>query len=627
MEHHFPPTYNSTGIASLLFLVSLALNAPSFAAESPQPRAERAPQRLEAAKDEVINFSLLDYRGKYHELRRSDARVMVLFWTSFSCPMARQYVPKLRAVQREAKAKGVDIWLINSSPQDDPSDAAIEMFARSRRNNIAPESALEDPDAIRSEILRGMVGGIPILRDDRQLIAKQFGVTRTCEVIAIDMKNKKVFYRGAMDDQLTEGAQKPSAKERYLVNAVEEFLASKPITTPSTSVHGCRITFESEASAKEISYSETIAPMLQKNCVGCHSPGQIGPWVMSSYKKVKGWSAMIEEVLLDRRMPPWHADPHYGKFANDRSLTVADQSLLIDWIHQGCPRGDGLDPLTNAAPEVVTWKLGKPDFVVPLPARQEIPATGTLKYLYLDSDFVMPQDAWLRAAVCQADNKRVVHHIIVRVRYPENYKDAPSEAFLFTTWVPGLEQSEFPAGTGMFLPKGATFNFEVHYTTMGEEQTDRSEMGLYLAKEPPAHRLEVRATETRDFELLPGVADTEHFCHYCFKRDTLIYSLSPHMHLRGSWFKFQLLFPDGRRETMLSVPNYDFNWQTSYRLAEPRLVPAGTWMLCTGGHDNSNKNANNPDPAATVRWGLQSWDEMFMGFMTVAEPSNKTAAK
>ncbi len=305
-----------------MLCVCLVTTGLALASRAAEPETDPAARAGQPDKSEVINFSLLDYRGKYHELRRSDAKVIILFFTSFGCPMARQYVPKLRAAQREAKAKGVDIWLINSSPQDDPSDTMVEMFARSRRNNLAPESALADPDAIRSEVLRGAVGTLPVLRDDRQLVARQFGVTRTCEVIAIDMKNKKIIYRGAMDDQLSEGAQKPAAKEKYLLNAVEEFLAGKQVTTPRTPVHGCRITFESEPAAKQISYTLEVAPVLQKNCVSCHSPGQIGPWAMSSYKKVKGWSAMIEEVLLDRRMPPWHADPHYGKFANDRTLTM-----------------------------------------------------------------------------------------------------------------------------------------------------------------------------------------------------------------------------------------------------------------------------------------------------------------
>jgi hypothetical protein len=612
----------------LLLLLSQVLPLTTHAAEAP---AEREPRRVEPRSGEVVNFSLLDYRGKYYELRRADARVVVLFFTSFGCPIARQSVPKLRALRNQFSASGVEFWLVNSSPQDDPDESALEALARGRGRGLMPETALADPDALRSEILKAIVGRMPILRDERQLVAQQLGVSRTCEVIAIDTKKLAIIYRGAVDDQFSEGAQKPKPTQKFLITALEEFLAGKPVTTPSAPVHGCRITFEIEPATLPISYSGQIAPLLQKHCVGCHSPGNIGPFAMSSYHKVKGWSAMIEEVLLDRRMPPWHADPHYGKFVNDRSLTAAEAHTLRRWIEQGSPRGEGEDPLTNAPPPAVAWQLGQPDFIVALPKPEEIPATGTLNYRYIDADFVMPQDAWLRAAVCRAGNARVVHHIIVRVRYPESYKDAPPEAFLFTSWVPGLAQNEFPAGTGMFLPKGTKFNFELHYTTNGEEQTDQSELGLYLAKEPAKRQLEVRASETREFELAPGDPDAQHFSMYCFKRDAILYSLSPHMHLRGSWFKFQLLHPDGRRETLLSVPQYDFNWQTSYRLAEPRRVPAGTWMLCTGGHDNSAKNPNNPDPAKRIRWGLQSWDEMFMGFMTVAdapaEPVAKSAGK
>jgi hypothetical protein len=618
-------THFSTPLRLLLVLVlANALTIPARAADTGE---ERAPRRLESKAGEVVNFSLLDYKGKYHELRRSDARVVVLFFTSFGCPIARQSIPKLRSLRSQFASQRVVFWLVNSCPQDDPDDSLIEMLVRSRRNGLVPEPALADPEALRAEVLKATVGSMPVLRDEMQLVAQQFGVTRTCEVIAIDPKTSTIIYRGALDDQISEGAQKPKATQKYLATALEEFLAGKPVTTPKTTAHGCRITFESEPATQPISYREQIAPLLQKHCVGCHSPGNIGPFALSSYKKVKGWSAMMEEVVLDRRMPPWHADPHYGKFVNDRALTATETHALLRWIDQGCPRGDGEDPLTNAPPPAVTWTLGQPDFVVALPKPEDIPATGTLNYRYLDTDFAMPQDAWLRAAVCRADNAKVVHHIIVRVRYPEGYKDAPPEAFLFTSWVPGLAQGEFPAGTGMFLPKGTQFNFEMHYTTSGEAQTDRSELGLYLAKEPAPRRLEVRASETRDFEIAPGDSDAQHFSMYCFKRDAVIYDLSPHMHLRGSWFKFQLLHADGRRETLLSVPQYDFNWQTSYRLAEPRHVSAGTWMLCTGGHDNSAKNPNNPDPTKPVRWGLQSWDEMFMGFMTVADVPPEPAAK
>ena len=336
---------------------------------------------------------------------------------------------------------------------------------------------------------------------------------------------------------------------------------------------------------------------------------------------------MMEEVVLDRRMPPWDADPRFGKFSNDRSLTPTEARDLLQWIEQDSPRGDGADPLAAAAPPAAKWALGEPDFTVPLPSRQEIPATGVLDYRYLDSDFVMPRDAWLRAAIVRPDNPKVVHHSIVRLRYPAGFTDIPSESYLFTTWAPGVPQAECPAGTGLFVPKGCKFNFEMHYTTNGEPQTDRTEMGLYLAKERPPMQLQIRACEARDLVIPPGEPDARHSCFYCFKRDAMLFDLGPHMHLRGSWFKFEFLYPDGRRETELSVPHYDFNWQSGHRLAEPKRIPAGTWVLCTGGFDNSRNNPTNPDPTKHVKFGLQTWDEMFMGFMMVADIPAESAAK
>jgi hypothetical protein len=217
--------------------------------------------------------------------------------------------------------------------------------------------------------------------------------------------------------------------------------------------------------------------------------------------------------------------------------------------------------------------------------------------------------------------------VIVRLRHPAGAPEsARADSFLFTTWVPGLGAGECPPGTGLFVPKGARFNFEIHYTPTGEEQTDRSEVGLYLAKETPKARLDVRAAHTRELDIPPGAGDAKHTATYFFAKDAVVYAVAPHMHLRGKWFKFELLSPGGKKETLLSVPNYDFNWQTGYRLAEPRRVPAGSWMLCTGAFDNSATNPHNPDPAARVHWGPQTGNEMFMGFITLAEPPAKAGA-
>lgn len=575
----------------LALVASLAASAPAA-----EPPAEAEPRAH--ASDAVVNFSLIDHRGRHFELHRADAKVVLLFVGGNGCPIVRQSLAKMRSIRGKFADKGVVVWMINANPQDD-------------RESIAEEAQTFG------------FGSMPVLKDEHQMVARSLGLTRTAEVIAISTKDWRILYRGAIDDQLTEGAKKPNAKQKYLETALTEFFADQPVTLAKTSVKGCLISYDKSAATArtEVSYVKDIAPMLQKNCVGCHSAGNIGPFAMSSHKKVKGWSAMIREVVLAQRMPPWHADPHYGKFSNDRSLTADEMNKLFAWIDQDCPHGEGEDPLVQVAATAkpVKWDLGEPDLVVPLPKAQTIPATGVLQYRYVDSSFTMPHDAWLRAFVVRPDNRKTVHHVIVRVKYPEGASGKPEEEVFLTSWAPGNNSPECPPGTGKFLPKGARFNFELHYNTTGKIETDSSEVGLYLAKEEPKMILETRAAENRDFSIPPGEADARTHALYSFKRDTLIYDLIPHMHLRGSWFKYEALYPDGKKETLLSVPNYDFNWQTEYRLAQPRRVPAGTWLLCTGGFDNSTRNPYNPDPTKRVKHGLQSFEEMFMGFMNVAE--------
>jgi hypothetical protein len=587
---------------------------------------------------EAPNFSLLDLTGKYHELRRTDARGVVLFFTGVNCPIARQNAPKIQRLSDGYSAKGVTFWMIDATPQNDPGERTLDVLFNLGKTtprailgdrypikgmrDLVGREVLGDPETLRRETLETLFGPAPlppILRDEHQLVSRAYGVTRTAEVVAIDNKTGEIFYRGPVDDQFSEGARRPQARQRYLIDALDAFLAGKPVATPKERPHGCAITFEDDDVRGDISYAKQIAPLLQRKCIACHSPGNIGPFAMSGYARVKSSSAMIQEMLLEKRMPPWGADPHYGTFVNDRSLTGPEARMLLRWIEQGCPRGEGDDPLATTPPPTTSkWPLGEPDFTVSIP-KQQIPATGVVDYRYLDGDFEMPRDAWLRAAVVVPGSPKSVHHVIVRVRYPDRYNAAPTEAYLFTSWVPGIEPREAPKGTGIFLPKGARFNFEIHYTTDGQPHEDRTQLGLYLAKETPKMRLEVRATDLREIDIPPNAADARHEIGYCFKRDAMLYELSPHMHLRGSWFRFDLLTPDGRRETLLSVPHYDFNWQNGYRLAEPRKINAGSWVLCTGGFDNSPQNPNNPDPTKHVEWGPQSWNEMFMGFMTVAD--------
>jgi hypothetical protein len=629
---------------AVAFYLAIILAAAAF-----EVHGEPTSQPSRHGENEVLNFSLLDYRGKCHELRRTDARFVVLFFTSPDCPIGRQSTPKLQAISEEFGGKGVAVWLINTMPQIDPTDAKLDaMYALGRYapkkmlgdryavnglRDLVPRSALGDTETLRRETLQYVWGPPPlppVLRDEQQLVSRYFGVSRTCETVVIDTRSSTIVYRGAVDDQSSEGAIKPRAAHSYLRDALNNLVAGRAVAEPVTKVHGCAITYEAPG-LHNITYAHDIAPIIQNKCVNCHSAGNIGPFAMSSYEKVKSRATMMHEVLLDRRMPPWHADPHFGKFSNDRSLTIIESQALTQWLAAGCPRGEGADPLAqasvagpgelaneDAASAAREWPLGKPDYLVRIP-RQEIPATGTVDYRYIDSDFVAPSDMWLRAAVTRPGAARVVHHIIVRMRQPDASSGPKSESYLFTTWVPGLVQSEVPPDTGLFVPKGAGFNFEIHYTTDGQPHSDESEVGLYLAKGPAKTLLEVRAAHTRELDIPAGENNAQHQALYFFKHDSIVYGLAPHMHVRGSWFKFELVEPDGHHETLLSVPNYDFNWQTSYHLATPRRVGAGSWMICTGGFDNSPQNPANPDPGKRVTWGLQTANEMFMGFIDLAE--------
>jgi len=224
--------------------------------------------------------------------------------------------------------------------------------------------------------------------------------------------------------------------------------------------------------------------------------------------------------------------------------------------------------------------------------------------------------AWVGAVYVKPGNRKVVHHIIGRIK-EGGQRDHLGENELFVGWAPGATQAPFPDGSGKFLPPNARFDLELHYTTCGSAQPDASEIGLYLLKDRPKRRFESVPVVNFQFEIAPGDPNSQAQAFHCFTQDALLHGVTPHMHLRGRWMKFDVLRPDGRRETVASIPRYDFNWQHSYNLPKPQLLRAGTWVQLSGGFDNSSRNPANPDPKKAVHWGEQSWDEMFLGWYNV----------
>lgn len=343
----------------------------------------QAPSSPGKPSDAVKDFALLDHQGAFHHLyyyaKDPATKAIVLFVQGNGCPLVRKRVPELKRLRDAYGTNGVVFWMINANTQDS-------------RDEVAKEAAEFGID-------------IPILLDETQLAAKALNITRTGEAIVIEPNSWRIRYRGAIDDRLSYETQKPVAQHAYLKEALDALLAGKAVKPEVTSAPGCVVTYGKAAVA---SYSETIAPMLKASCVQCHTRGGIGPFAMSSHEKVRGWTEMMREVLVTRRMPPWQADPHVGKFGNDFSLSTADTRTLVQWIDAGAPRGAGKDPLVGYQPELPEWKLGKPDYVVDIP-EQSVAAEGVFDYRYVTVDAPNAEDVWLRATeIVPGDRKSVV---------------------------------------------------------------------------------------------------------------------------------------------------------------------------------------------------------------------------
>lgn len=559
-----------------------------------------------AGVSEVPNFQLLDHQGVSRELhRQKHHKAVLLFVTGNGCPIARQSLPALKELQAEYGPQGVEVWLLNSNPQD-------------------------DREAIRKEAVE-FEHSFPVLVDAGQWVAQALGVTRTCEAILIGTSDWKVHYRGMVDDRLGYGAQKSQAERRPLTDALKEFVAGRPVAVARTEFKGCAITFPDRTATGEVTYTQHVAPLLQAHCVSCHSPGNIGPFAMTDYEKVKGWSSMIREVLLEQRMPPWPADPSIGHFKNPRSLTTDQTRKLLDWVDQGSPRGTGPDLLKDhppAPPE--PWPLGKPDVVVSMGTEMAVPATGIVPYQYFKVTSPIDRDVWVRAAVVKPGNTKVLHHALIFVKYPEHLKSIEPRqnggtAGYFSGFVPGTAAVPFPEGTGKFLPKGTEIIFQMHYSPTGRPEKDRTELGLYLLPEKPQWELRTRAATQTELLIKPGQRDYKASASYTFKKAARLFSLSPHMHVRGSQFRYDLILPDGTKKPLLSVPRWDFAWQSLYQLKEPLEVPAGAQLVCSGAFDNSASNPANPDPKQWVIFGEQTQDEMFIGYYDIAVPPQEVA--
>lgn len=548
-----------------------------------------------AAHAKVDNFMLLDHLGDAQELYyHSDADAVVIVVQGNGCPVVRNALADLAQVRSRHAENAVVFLMINSNLQDDRASVRAE----------AEEWGID----------------LPIMVDETQLIGESLGLTRTAEAIVIDPDGWEVAYRGPINDRLGYERQLADANHHYLDDAIDAVLAgAEPAVTREDAI-GCLINFpeRDNPAHAEISYVETVAPILEQNCMDCHRPEGIAPWAMSSYAMVRGFAPMMREVLRTRRMPPWHADPHVGEWRNDVSLSNEDRSTLVHWIEAGAPRGEGEDPLPALAAEPVSeWPLGEPDLVLELPG-YEVPASGVVDYLFPSVPNPLDRDVWVRAMDVLPGSTEVVHHVLVGVTNPGEPPRPGDSVFdhYLGGYAPGTGAAVLPEDTGLFVPQGNHFLAQMHYTPYGKAVTDVTRIGLYFHDEKPANFLRQGVVLNPTISIPAGAKRHEQRAYREFPADALLYSVLPHSHYRGRSSTFTLVYPDGAEELLLSVPNYDFNWQRGYDFARPKPVPAGSRLVHTTVYDNSAQNPGNPDPDRPVRWGLQSWDEMLYGAFT-----------
>jgi hypothetical protein len=389
-------------------------------------------------------------------------------------------------------------------------------------------------------------------------------------------------------------------------------------------------------------YTKDVAPILFKHCTTCHRAGEIAPMSLMTYEEARPWARAIREKVVNGVMPPWHADPAFGKWQNDRRLSAEEKDVISRWVAAGAPQGDPKD-LPPRPTYAQGWSIGQPDAVVSMEQPYELPATGEVPYQYFEVATNFAEDKWVQALEIRPGDRAVVHHVLVYARYPGMTRPQPvfrqknpegplsptmmkeladpkirqeqqaaglRRGPLMAQTAPGTWTTVYAPGTAMKVKAGTVLTFQIHYTTSGKAAADKTSMGFIFAKQPPTIEMRTSAMLNPRFMIPPGADNHPVEAGVEFTEDVTLYSMVPHTHLRGKSWEHRIVYPDGREEILLAVPNYDFNWQTQYIFSQPLRVPKGSILKSVAHYDNSKANKANPDPTQQVYWGDQTWEEM-----------------
>ena len=586
------------------------------------------------AGERVGDFALIDHLGMQQHMAWYDDQNAIVILPQANAATDTNAVAAIADLQVKYADQGVVFFLMNPGLQTD-------------REAVGADPAVKEL-------------GLPVLMDDTQIISEALGIVNLDQVVVYDPKSFELLYRGPADGRIDK--------------AIQGLVEGKNDNLIALATQGTPIEYTSPSMHTSPSYTNDVAPIIIENCANCHREGAIAPFSMDSKLALQGWSPMIREVVMTKRMPPGQLDNKVGhRTKNMMNLTDAEIQTLVRWVNAGSPIDGESDPLANLTWPDTKWTLaetlGEPDLIIKIPP-QPVPATGIVDYRDIPLDLGLTEDKWVRASEVAPDKKEALHHIITTIIPPGGTEDVqalfieainslPEEraaairADMFAAVAAGeppdidkifrenpdidvgsfLGSSDVDQGSiagyapgnsvqlnsenvGGLLKAGTTVSLQLHYTTSGRELTDESEIGIYFYPDGviPEERMSGGVGNAFTIAIPPQDKDHEMQLVTHISQEVDIYSLMPHMHFRGKRMKFYARYPDNSEELLLSVPAYDFNWQLAHELEKPLRVPAGTQIIAVGAFDNSSQNPANPDPSIEINWGEQSWDEMFMGF-------------
>lgn len=596
-------------LLTFLLLLTLPLGFVQAASEWTVTNKHRVIQEASLHENDVpVGTKVADITAKTltGDTLQTQGNVAFVFLAT-ECPVAQRYAVRLNRLHAEFGEKQVHFVAVY--PNTNESEAEIKTY-------IAKAGY-----------------AFPIVKDATGQLARHLGATMTPQAVVVDAEST-LRYRGPIDDNRYE----TRVKHHYLKDALAAVVSGGTVAVREVPSFGCTLHISEPAVPEEVTYSEHIAPILQRECQSCHRQGEVAPFSLVDYSDAQAWATEIAVYTKARLMPPWKPAAGYGHFKNERSLTDTEIAMISRWVETGAPAGE-LDAVPPAPKFPEGWALGEPDWIVEMPVEYEIEPEGEDEYRHFIIPTNFEQDMYVQAVDVQPGNRKTVHHVIAYLDMNGEARklDAQDEKPGYVTegtgpgfddagtlggWAPGVTPSVLPAGVGYLLPKGADIVMQVHYYRTGHTERDRSRLGIYFSKTPETAKLHIVSAINSEFEIPAGASWHEVLASRRIKRDVYLLATMPHMHLLGRDMRLIATTPEGKQHDLIWIQDWDFNWQDIYHYREPLFLPEGTQVELVAHFDNSAENPANPhEPPVPVGWGEKTTDEMCIGFLYYVKAS------